>query len=136
VRLLIQVLTLGSIRHPSCDRVGNSLMSAVGAEVIRKAFVMAVNAGSEEEYERRHNRIWPELEESLRTHGVSNYTIFLQEATRQLFAYVEIESEAQWEAIANTPECRRWWQHMADLMPHNADNSPLATDLREVFHLT
>jgi L-rhamnose mutarotase len=31
---------------------------------IRKAFVMSVNAGAEEEYEKRHNPIWPELEKS------------------------------------------------------------------------
>jgi L-rhamnose mutarotase len=28
---------------------------------IRKAFVMSVNAGAEEEYEKRHQPIWPEL---------------------------------------------------------------------------
>ena len=30
--------------------------------MIRKAFVMSVNAGCEEEYEHRHRPIWPELE--------------------------------------------------------------------------
>jgi L-rhamnose mutarotase len=29
---------------------------------IRKAFVMSVHAGAEEEYENRHQPIWPELE--------------------------------------------------------------------------
>jgi L-rhamnose mutarotase len=28
----------------------------------RQAFVMSVNPGAEEEYEKRHNPIWPELE--------------------------------------------------------------------------
>ena len=32
----------------------------------RKAFVMSVNAGMEEEYERRHSPIWPELESMLK----------------------------------------------------------------------
>ena len=32
----------------------------------RKAFVMSVNAGMEEEYERRHSPIWPELESTLK----------------------------------------------------------------------
>ena len=45
---------------------------------IRKAFVMSVNAGAEQEYEKRHNSIWPELEKVLKDHGVSNYSIFLQ----------------------------------------------------------
>jgi L-rhamnose mutarotase len=104
--------------------------------MIRKAFVMSVNAGAEVPYESRHNPIWPELEQILKTHGVNNYSIFLNSQTRQLFAYVEIENEMRWAAIASTPECRRWWRHMADLMPHNIDGSPQQTDLKEVFHLS
>ncbi|MEX1045074.1 MAG: L-rhamnose mutarotase [Chthoniobacterales bacterium] len=61
----------------------------------RKAFVMSVNAGAEQEYEKRHNPIWPELKKVLKEHGVSNYSIFLHLETRQLFGYAEIESEEQ-----------------------------------------
>ena len=103
--------------------------------MIRKAFVMSVNAGQEEEYEKRHRPIWPELEAVLKAHGVHNYSIFLHAETRQLFAYAEIEDEARWNAIAQSDECRRWWAHMSDIMPGNPDNSPIAGDLREVFHI-
>ena len=103
--------------------------------MIRKAFVMSVNAGNEAEYERRHRPIWAELEQTLRDHGVHNYSIFLQAETRQLFGYVEIEDEARWNAIAQTPICRKWWTHMKDLMPANPDHSPKSVELREVFHL-
>ena len=103
--------------------------------MIRKAFVMSVNAGSETEYERRHNPIPVELEHVLRAHGVGSYSIFLSPGTRQLFAYVEVEDESRWASIAATPECRRWWKFMSDLMPHHPDASPCATDLKEVFHL-
>ena len=105
------------------------------AKRIRKAFVMSVHAGQEHEYERRHRPIWPELESVLKAHGVHNYSIFLLPQTRQLFAYAEIEDEAQWAAIAQTDVCRRWWKHMADVMPANADSSPVASELREVFHI-
>ena len=50
-------------------------------------------------------------------HGVRSYSIFLDESTSDLFAYAEIESEAQWDAIASTEVCRRWWRHMRDIMP-------------------
>ncbi len=103
--------------------------------MIRKAFVMTVNPDCQAEYERRHRPIWPTLEAVLRMHGVLSYSIFLDEASSRLFGYVEIEDEAQWNAIAQTPECRRWWAHMKDLMPTNPDNSPIATELREVFHI-
>jgi hypothetical protein len=39
---------------------------------IRKAFVMSVYAGAEQEYEKRHNPIWPELERVLKDYGVLN----------------------------------------------------------------
>ena len=103
--------------------------------MIRKAFVMSVHAGREQEYQRRHSPIWKELEAVLKQHGAHNYSIFLLSATRQLFAYVEVEDEARWAAIARTPECQRWWKYMGDIMPSNPDNSPVAQDLSEVFHL-
>jgi L-rhamnose mutarotase len=103
--------------------------------MIRKAFVMSVNAGCEDEYERRHNPIWAELERALLEHGVKTYSIFLHPETRQLFGYVEFADEEQWNAIAETPVCRRWWRHLRDLMPAHPDDRPISVNLREVFHL-
>jgi L-rhamnose mutarotase len=103
--------------------------------VIRKAFVMSVHPGREAEYEARHNPIWPELEETLKDHGVHTYTIFLHPETRQLFAYVEFEDEAEWDAVSRTTACRRWWEHMSELMPSDHDHGPVSEELREVFHI-
>lgn len=103
--------------------------------MIRKAFVMSVHPGREKEYEQRHNPIWPELERTLKEHGVHNYSIFLHSQTRQLFGYVEIEDEARWQAIAQTDVCRRWWKYMQEVMPSNPDHSPVSADLKPVFHL-
>ena len=104
--------------------------------MIRKAFVMSVNAGEEAEYERRHRPIWKELEDVLKAHGVHSYSIFLHPQTRQLFGYAELEDEKRWNAIASTDVCRRWWAHMKEVMPSNPDNSPVSLELREVFHLS
>ena len=104
--------------------------------MIRKAFVMSVNAGAEKEYERRHRPIWPELETALADHGVSTYSIFLEKDSGRLFAYVEFENEAQWEAIARTDVCQRWWNYMRDIMPTHPDASPISAELHEVFHIS
>ena len=103
--------------------------------MIRKAFLMQVNPDRHEEYKKRHNPIWPELEKELKSHGVHSYSIFLDPATSRLFAYAEIEDEARWQRIARTEACRRWWAHMKEIMPSNRDNSPVSTELEEVFHL-
>ena len=75
--------------------------------MMRKAFRMSVHRGRETEYEQRHSPIWPELEAVLREHGVQHYSIFLDPVTNDLFGYVEIDSEARWNAIASTEICRR-----------------------------
>jgi L-rhamnose mutarotase len=102
---------------------------------VRKAFVMSVNQGQEAEYERRHRPIWPELETALKKHGVVTYSIFLLPQTRQLFAYVEFKNQQQWDAVVQTTICKKWWDYMKDVMPSNPDNSPISSELREVFHL-
>lgn len=103
--------------------------------MIRKAFKMSVHPDQHAEYARRHNPIWRELEETLRAHGVRSYSIFLDESTSELFAYVEMESEERWNAIACTDVCQRWWKQMREIMPSNSDGSPRSRDLKEVFHL-
>jgi len=103
--------------------------------MIRKAFLMSVDPSFQEEYKKRHNPIWPELEAVLREHGAHNYSIHLNPATGDLFGYVEIEDQERWDLIAQTDVCKRWWAHMKEIMPSNPDNSPISTELREVFHL-
>nr|WP_232830092.1 L-rhamnose mutarotase [Lewinella sp. IMCC34191] len=101
----------------------------------RKAFKMTVYADRIDEYKKRHDPIWPELAETLKRHGVSNYAIFLDATTNTLFGYAEIASEEQWTAIAETEICQRWWTSMKELMETNPDDSPVSVDLEQVFHL-
>ena len=120
------------IRGP---KPAHALPGSQNSIMIRKAFVMSIQAGREAEYIRRHQPIWPELEELLLVHGVKTYSIFLHPETRQLFAYVEFTNEAEWQSIAQTDVCRRWWTHMRDLMPSNLDHSPVSLPLEEIFHI-
>jgi L-rhamnose mutarotase len=103
--------------------------------MIRKAFRMSVHPDRQAEYERRHQPIWDELQQVLLHHGVLTYSIYLDEATGDLFGYVEIEDEARWNAVAGTDVCRRWWRFMRAIMPSEPDDRPVSRGLREVFHL-
>jgi L-rhamnose mutarotase len=96
---------------------------------------MHLNPGCEEEYKKRHDKLWPELEDVLKSHGVHNYSISLCRETNQLFGYAETDSEEKWNAIARTEACRKWWKHMSDIMATNPDKSPKSTNLCEVFYL-
>ena len=42
-----------------------------------KGFKMKLYPGMEEEYEKRHNELWPEMQDMIHEHGGKNYTIFL-----------------------------------------------------------
>ncbi|MCQ1059641.1 L-rhamnose mutarotase [Photobacterium sp. ZSDE20] len=107
----------------------------MASEKIRKASIMQLRPGFAQEYQRRHDEIWPELAATLRQHGASNYSIFLEKKTSQLFAYVEIESEFQWQQIAKTQVCKEWWHYMQDIMETNPDTSPCSIELSSVFYL-
>jgi L-rhamnose mutarotase len=96
---------------------------------------MSVLPGCEAEYARRHQPIWRELEATLLAHGVRTYSIFLDPDSRDLFGYVEYDSEERWAAVAGTDVCRRWWRHMREMMPTTPDDSPITRPLDEVFHL-
>ncbi|BDH44117.1 L-rhamnose mutarotase [Salmonella enterica subsp. enterica serovar Choleraesuis] len=103
--------------------------------MIRKAFIMQVNPDAHQEYQQRHNPIWPELEATLKAHGAHNYAIWLDAGRNLLFASVEIESQERWDAVAQTEVCQRWWQSMKTLMPSNPDGSPVSEELKEMFWL-
>lgn len=103
--------------------------------MIRKASIMTVYKDQYEEYQKRHDELWPEMETELKAHGVHNYSIFLEEETGNLFAYVEIEDEEKWREMANTAINKKWWGYMEPLMETNPNNSPISTELKEVFHL-
>ena len=100
-----------------------------------KGFKMKLYEGQAEEYKKRHSELWPEMIDMIHEHGGKNYSIFLDEETNVLFGYIEIEDEKKWAESADTPINRKWWDFMAPIMETNPDNSPVAIDLREMFHL-
>ena len=103
--------------------------------MIRKGFKMKLYPGMEAEYEKRHNELWPEMQDMIHEYGGRNYTIFLDRETLVLYGYIEIEDAGKWDESADTAINRKWWDFMADIMETNLDNSPVSVDLQEVFHL-
>ena len=99
------------------------------------AFKMKLKPGFAAEYQRRHDAIWPELATLLREHGVSDYSIFLDEETLTLFAVQKLDGSISLAQLPEHPVMRRWWDYMADIMETNPDHSPLVTDLKQVFYL-
>lgn len=100
-----------------------------------KAFKMKLNPGMQDEYERRHHELWPEMKDMIHDYGGKNYSIFWDRETNILFAYIEIEDEEYYAKSADTEINRKWWAFMAPVMETNPDDSPVSEDLKMLFHL-
>jgi L-rhamnose mutarotase len=101
----------------------------------RLAFKMKLNRGQEAEYKRRHDELWPELKDLLKTTGISEYSIFLDAETNFLFGILKIENPEMMDDLPNHPVMKKWWAYMKDIMDSNPDNSPVSISLKEVFYL-
>ena len=101
----------------------------------RVAFKMKLFKGFEDEYKKRHDKLWPELEELLKKTGISEYSIFLDETTNSLFGVLNIADPAALNNLPAHPVMQKWWAYMKDIMESNPDNSPVSIPLKEVFYL-
>ena len=101
----------------------------------RFAFKMVLKPGCRDEYKKRHDEIWPELAELIRSTGVYDYSIFLDNATNTLFAVQKQSGETSSQDLGSNPIVQKWWGYMADLMETNPDSSPVTIPLDEVFYL-
>lgn len=101
----------------------------------RLAFKMHLSSGQKEEYKKRHNEIWPELKQLLKTAGISEYSIFLDEETNILFAFQKVNGNGNSQELGQTEIVKKWWAFMADIMKTNPDNSPVSAELEEVFYM-
>jgi L-rhamnose mutarotase len=101
----------------------------------RLAFKMQLNEGQKEEYKKRHNEIWPELKQLLKSAGISEYSIFLDEETNILFAFQKVSGDGGSQDLGQTEIVKKWWKFMADIMKTNPDNSPVTVELEELFYM-
>jgi L-rhamnose mutarotase len=95
---------------------------------------LKLKPGKGDEYEKRHRAIWPDLSKALRDSGVSDFSIFLDEETGMLFSVQKVASTNTTAELRKSEIMHRWWDHMADIMEVNPDNSPVRVPLKAVFH--
>ena len=101
----------------------------------RIAFTMKLFPGKVAEYKKRHEEIWPELQQLLQQNGISDYSIFLDESTHTLFGVLKAADPKNLDNLPQHPVMQRWWKYMADIMESNPDHSPVSIPLQEVFYL-
>jgi L-rhamnose mutarotase len=101
----------------------------------RLAFKMKLLKGFEEEYKKRHDAIWSDLQQLLKETGINEYSIFLDEETNTLFGVMNVKDALKLDELPNHPVMKKWWTYMNDIMETNPDNSPVSIPLKEVFYM-
>jgi L-rhamnose mutarotase len=104
--------------------------------VQRVCFLLKVRTDRLEEYRRRHEAVWPDMQAALRETGWHNYSLFLRE-DGLLVGYLETEDfQAAQAAMERTEVNARWQAEMAPFF-EDLDGRPDegVTPLAEVFHL-
>jgi L-rhamnose mutarotase len=124
-------ITAAKIFLTTLKSIGNSDM-----EIKKIAFKMKLIPGFEEEYEKRHREIWPELAQLLKESGILDYSIYLDTESSTLFAIQTVTGISSSQSLGNVAVVQKWWEYMADIMETNPDNSPVSTPLKNVFTLT
>ncbi len=99
------------------------------------AFKMLLLAGYAEEYKKRHDAIWPELKSLLKEHGISDYSIFLDEESNVLFGKLTVDNISSLTSLPQSPVMKKWWAYMEDIMVTNDDASPVSIPLKQVFFM-
>ena len=101
----------------------------------RSAVMMRIKPGSEEEYRRRHERVWPEMLADLKKAGCHRYSIYARGV--ELFAYMEVEDFQRYLTVmAESQASQRWEEHMSDILIREVDPATgFPSVLPEVFHL-
>ncbi len=78
----------------------------------RIAFKMKLHKGFEAEYKKRHDALWPELEYLLKSTGISEYSIFLDEATNSLFGFMKADNLNALNDLPAHPIMKKWWAYV------------------------
>jgi L-rhamnose mutarotase len=101
----------------------------------RLCYTFDLMAGMEEEYERRHAEVWPELIDALKEAGFSNYSLFRRGT--EVIAYVECEPTVE-VALARLERHEvngRWSAYIRSIMTRSVDEEGRFFAVPEIWHL-
>lgn len=110
--------------------------SVAGEPLKRYAFILRLNKGVSEAYEKAHREVWPEMLALLKSAGISEYSIYRRDELL-ILTLRAVDFEATWSRLENDPVNLRWQETMAPLFaPHEGllpgERFPM---MKEVFYM-
>ncbi len=88
----------------------------------RICFTFEIRPGTEQEYKRRHDEIWPELVKAIQDAGIKNYNLFRRGT--QIIAYAECHPDADtaFGKVGSTEVNARWSTWFEDIIVRLTDD--------------
>ena len=101
----------------------------------RFCFTFDIREGTEDEYKRRHDEIWPELVEAIKDSGFENYSLFRTGTT--IVAYVECNPDVAtaFAKLGPNEANTRWSEWFEDVIVSLVDENGELYRIEEVWHL-
>ena len=101
----------------------------------RLCFTFDIRPGTEAEYKKRHDEIWPELVDAIKDAGFENYSLFRRGT--QIVAYVECRPDVATAFAKLGPHeaNARWSKWFEDVIVSLTDEDGQLYRLEEVWHL-
>ena len=101
----------------------------------RLCFTFEIRPGTEAEYKRRHDEIWPELVDAIKDAGFANYSLFRRGT--EIVAYVEChpDVETAFAKLGPNDANARWSKWFEDIIVSLTDENGELYRVEEVWHL-
>ena len=101
----------------------------------RLCFTFEIYPGTEDEYKKRHDEIWPELVEAIQEAGIRNYSLFRRGS--QVIAYAECHPDVAtaFGKIGAIDVNRRWSEWFEDVIVALTDEEGNLLRADEIWHL-
>ena len=77
----------------------------------RWAFLLRLNPGVGEAYDKAHAEVWPEMLALLKSAGIQEYSIFRRDQLLFL-TFKAVDFETTWKKLENDPVNLRWQEYM------------------------
>jgi len=101
----------------------------------RLCFFIELVPGTEEEYERRHRELWPEMHDALVEAGYTNYSLFRRGSTVVGYAECVPDVAAVLARMAASEVTPRWNASFAGIIDKITDENGSLVVAAELWHL-
>jgi L-rhamnose mutarotase len=101
----------------------------------RLCFFIELEEGAEEEYERRHRELWPEMHDALVAAGYTNYSLFRRATTVVGYAECVPDVATVMAKMAEAEVTPRWNASFAPVIRQVTDEDGQLLTADEVWHL-